>query len=160
MIEGSSKLEMSAIKLRTVAAALLLAFIIVSMTASFDVSVASSSSITTAPVYIHFKPKTITISCTNCDIKITAIAKNKGNFSATATSCEFWVDGVKQKGCPLPSSDFPFTLAGGAKVTVSWSQHIGNLPTGTYKWKIIFLGTYNGVSAKSHAGKFTLIEKA
>lgn len=133
----------------------LFAILLIAMTVQ---SVAASSSVPTAPVYVHFKPKSVKISCIDCSIKITVIAKNKGSSSAEATSCQYWFDGTLEPGCPL--SNLPITIAPNAKETFSWTQKIGNLTAGTYSWKFVFLGTYNGVSSKSHPAKFTLIETA
>jgi hypothetical protein len=124
----------------------------------------SSSSLFLAPVYGHFKPKSITVSCTSCEVTVTALVKNNGTFNFVATSCELWYrydttsgPWTKAVTC-LTSTDFPVTFAAHSKTTFTGHQNIGSNPNaGTYQWKIVGIGTYNNKSSKTHAAKITVI---
>lgn len=142
--------------LRNITVCTLLVFLVIAM--PVEIFASASSSVPTAPVSVHFKPKSITVSCTDCSFSLKVIVKNKGSDSATATSCEYWFNGVLQKGCPL--TDLPITILPHSKTVFNWSLKVGNLTAGTYSWKFIFLGTYNGIASKTHPATFTLIVTA
>jgi len=154
----------------------LLAGVLVSLIALLGVAaVASASSATSAgalpgspaaasalaPVYIHFSPKS-TSSAPGGTVHITAVVNDKGSHSYVATSCILWyrigTSGSWTKaGSCLKPSDFPHTFSAHSKTKFAFSQHVSKtFPAGTYEWKIVAVGTYNGVTEDSHAGYLTV----
>jgi hypothetical protein len=115
----------------------------------------------TAPVFVHFKPKSIS-AAQNTTITLSAVVKDNGTRSYTATACKLWYrHGTSgawtlSSSC-LSSSYFPHTFSAHSKTKFSGHQHVSaTFPTGTYQWKLELLGTYHGVSEPSHSGILTV----
>jgi hypothetical protein len=110
-----------------------------------------------APVYIHFHPKTVS-SFPGGTVTVTAVVKNTGTHDYVATGCNFWyrlgTSGPWTKGSVcLNPADFPHTFPANSKMSFSVTQKVSlTFPPGVYEWKISLIGTYNGVTEKSHTG--------
>jgi hypothetical protein len=131
------------------------------VTASPTGSVAHRAGVTntlvTAPIYVHFKPKQATAP-QGGTVTIHAVVKDTGGHSFIATSCKLWfrygTSGTWSllNSC-LSSSSFPHTFAAHSKSKFHSTNHVSaTFPTGTYQWKIVLIGTFNGVSEQSHPG--------
>lgn len=114
-----------------------------------------------APLYIHFKPKDVT-GTQGGSVTVNAVVKNRGTFAFIATSCILWYRlgssgaWTKARTC-LSSGDFPVTFPAGSTTKFSATQRVSlTFPTGVYEWKIVAIGTYNGVSSESHTGKLVV----
>jgi hypothetical protein len=118
----------------------------------------TASSLTTAPVYIHFKPKSVTAP-QGGKVTIKGVVENKGGFSFVATSCILWFrlgtsGSWTRAGVCLNPTDFPVTFAAHSNTSASETQKVSKtFPTGVYEWKIELIGTYHGANEKSHLGK-------
>ncbi|MCI4368648.1 MAG: hypothetical protein L3K09_03700 [Thermoplasmata archaeon] len=114
-----------------------------------------------APVYIHFSPKNAS-GAQGGSVSATAVIKNTGSHTFTATSCKLWyrlgTSGAWTKAAScLTSAYFPSSFAAHKTTKVSGTQAISlTFPTGTYGWKLVLIGTYNGVSEQSHPGILTV----
>jgi hypothetical protein len=121
----------------------------------------SPTALSKAPVYIHFKPKDAT-GTQGGSVTVGVVVKNSGTFAFTATSCILWyrlgTSGAWTKaGTCLTSGDFPITFNAGTESKFGATQSISSkFPTGVYEWKIVLIGTYNGLSSESHTGKLTV----
>jgi hypothetical protein len=117
-----------------------------------------------APVYIHFKPRSV-VGYQGGTVTVTGVVWNNGSSPYTATSCILWyrlgTSGTWTKaGSCLSSALFPHTFSAHSKTKVSGSQKVAsNFPTGTYQWKIQLVGTYNNHAADSHPGKLSVTIK-
>ena len=115
----------------------------------------------TAPVSIHFKPKSIT-AAPGSTVTVRASVHNTGSFAFVATSCELWyrIGGsgswIHAASC-LKASDFPHTFSAHSKQKFSGSEKVSlTFPAGVYQWKILVVGTYNGVTEDSHSGTISV----
>lgn len=112
---------------------------------------------TTAPVFIHFKPKSAT-GTQGGSVSVTAIVHNNGSFAFTATSCilsyRMGTSGAWTKaGSCLTASLFPHKFSAHSRQKFPISQKVAStFPTGVYEWKIVAVGTYHGATDDSHAG--------
>ena len=118
---------------------------------------APSASSSLAPVTIHFKPKDVTGS-QGGTVTIVGVVKDKGSFAYTATGCTLWYrmgssGSWTKAGVCLNSADFPITFDAHSKTTFKSTQKVSpTFPTGVYEWKIQLVGTYDGITEKSHTG--------
>jgi hypothetical protein len=141
--------------------AAIFALLLPSATAGFVVPAAHSGIgplvTPTAPVFIHFKPKSVT-GTQGGGVTVHALVNNSGAHTFDALSCNLWYrlgsSGAWTKaGVCLSSSAFPHAFPAHTVSNFTVSQHVSmTFPTGLYEWKIQLLGTYHGTAEKSHPG--------
>jgi hypothetical protein len=135
----------------------LLALMLIPAIASASLpSSAPAHSSTTAPVFIHFKPKSAS-GVQGGTVSVTIIVHNNGSSSFNATSCSLWyrfgVSGAWTAGKCGSSASFPDVLKAHSHQKFKESQKVSStFPTGTYEWKIQVTGTYHGRTENSHPG--------